>query len=89
MTHEVKVDYAFGGGFIPLIVTYDEDEEDWNNNYVTKIKLENPEEDLYDFLINKNPIMVQELLILAEEKMSSKDAKIEGILDDMKQRGEL
>ena len=89
MTHEVKLDYDFGTGIIPLIITYVEDEEDWDNNYVTKIKLKNPEENLHDFLIYKNPIVVQELLELAEEKMSSKDARIEGILDDRKQRGEL
>lgn len=89
MEHEVTVWYEFGIGFIPIVVTYFEDVEDKNNNFIKKVTLENSEVDLYDFLLFKCPIVLNELLELAEQKMNSKDARIEGLLDDRKDRGEL
>ena len=91
MIHEVNLDYNFGAGIIPLIITYEEDEEDWDNNFIEKIAVENSEQDLYTFLqyLDTTNTLMDELLELAERKISSKDAKIEGILDDMKNKGVL
>lgn len=89
MNHEVTVWYEFGIGFLPFIVTYFEDVEDKNNNFIKKVTLENSEEDLFEFLNCKCPFVLEDLLELAEQKMNSKDARIEGLLDDRKNREEL
>lgn len=89
MIHETNVEYNFGGGTITLLIMYDEDEENPDNNYIIKVATEDSEVDLYDFLLFKCPIVLNELLELAEQKMNSKDARIEELLDDRKNREEL